>query len=141
MSFASVQGNSIGKQLNFFFSGDDTGIAVGTPKVVLSDVVISPGAYVFCLNFSIYTGTQFSQFNKMCAKIVMLYGESVIAQQRMDGQEYEDVCISGLFFSDGTKSLELIIEGLDAQHDETASVWGYTDGNISMVRLTDSILK
>jgi hypothetical protein len=136
MSFASVSGSSIGQHLILPFSGNNSGIAMGTPEVVVSQAV-DKGAWIFSVNFSIFT-SNFSPANStLSAQAVVTYGSTVLAKHHIDNQLHDDICLTGMVFSDGDQNLTLTITALNAP-GETAISWGFGDGKIDLVRLTQS---
>lgn len=133
MSFAQVEGIALGGHTQSSFPGNSTGIAIGTTATLLSTTVIE-GTHVFSLNTSVFT-SNLSQ-NKMDGECLVTFGGYNIGKFSFHSIQTEDICISGLIFSDGTSTLSVTISSKDSNALASAVSWGYNSGTVDFVRIS-----
>ena len=138
MSFASIQGVNIGQSIKSGFAGNNDGITIGT-DILAYNTVLAEGSYVFTTNFSVYSQRFQNNDTLMTCKVVVRYGGVLVAQQKVENQEEEEVSLTGVVFSNGIDELTIDIIGLRTTTLELAQLWGYSDGVINMVRITSEI--
>lgn len=137
MSFASVTGSCIGQRSTIPFTAvDDGSLAMGQTVAVITTTP-PLGTYVFTASFSVFSGSVLHQEMALEASCKVTYDDVIIAKHRVDGQYYDDVCLTGILFSDGIKTLTLKIKCENAEPGESATAWGYTDGTLDFIRITD----
>ena len=136
MSFASVSGSSIGQHLILPFSGNSSGIAMGAQQEVIS-LPIDKGVWIFNATFRVSTSNLSPAGSTLSADASVTFGSSVLARHHIDNQLSDDVNLVGVVFSDGTQDLTLTVSAFIVGA-ETATSWGYSDGKIDLVRLTQT---
>jgi len=137
MSFASVTGSSIGARSSYPFTGITDGSLQMGQQVALVDFLPSQGTYVFSTSFSIFSGSAVSHANTLQASCVVTYNGVTIAKYKIDNQANDDICMTGILFSDGQSELKLTITAADANPGESATAWGYSSGVMDFIRITD----
>ena len=133
MSFASQEGSSIGQSIEFLFSDNDSLLINSSSEAMSQPVPV--GTFVFSCNFDMYSLPTTSTLTMGC-KATITYNDKVVAQYRINGQEYDHICLTGFIFSDGHSTLNLEISANNYEK-ETALLWGYSAGTLQLVRLNN----
>lgn len=136
MSFASVTGSSIGQRSTYSFQGIDEGLNMGVSVTPLT-IVPTQGTYIFSTSFGVYSGSAIDHEHSLQATTTVLYKGQIIGIFRINHQINEAVCITGLLFSDGVSNLEIVVHTENAEEGENAAAWGFTDGSLDLIRITD----
>ena len=136
MSFASVTGSSIGQRSTFYFNGIDEGLNMGVSVTPLT-IVPTQGTYIFSTSFGVYSGSAIDQEHSLQATTTVLYKGQIIGIFRINHQVKEAVCMTGLLFSDGVSNLEIIVNTKNAEEGGSSSAWGFADGTLDLIRITD----
>jgi len=136
MSFASVTGSSIGQRSTYYFNGMDEGLNMGVSVTPLT-IVPTQGTYIFSTSFGVYSGSAIDHEHSLQATTTVLYKGQTIGIFRINHQINEAVCMTGLLFSDGVSNLEIVVNTKNAEEGESASAWGFTEGSLDLIRITD----
>jgi len=98
---------------------------------------IDKGVWIFNATFRVSTSNLSPVGSTLSADASVSFGGSVLAKHHIDNQLSDDVNLVGVVFSDGTQDLTLTVSAFNVGA-ETATSWGYSDGKIDLVRLTQT---
>ena len=135
MSFASQEGSSIGQSISIPFDGNDNNIVSNTIPIIALETVIPRGTFIFTTSINMYS-LPFSSHYTLGAKIAVVYQENTLAQMRLNDQENDVLCITGILFSDGESPVSVLVEAFN-NSDETTQLWGYSNSVLQLVRLNN----
>ena len=133
MSYASVQGNSLGGHSTYMIPGNSQGVDLGSLEEVFDDFV-GEGTFVFSLRADIFASN--ATQNYISGEVIVYDGSSVVAKQSFTEVRREDVCIAGLLFSDGETKMSVTFTAYNYDSAASAVSWGWTDGKIDLVRIS-----
>jgi hypothetical protein len=72
----------------------------------------------------------------MDGECLVTFGGSNIGKFSFHSIQTEDICISGLIFSDGISNLTVTISSKDSNALASAVSWGYNSGTVDFVRIS-----
>lgn len=133
MSYAHVQGTLLGSHSKATFDGRTSGIAIGSGATLLSTIV-SEGTHIFSLNASVFTSNL--THNMMDGEALVTYGGVVVGKSTFQSITSDDICITGLVFSDGLSEFAITVTTRDSSAIASAVSWGYTNGTVDFVRIS-----
>lgn len=135
MSFASQEGSSIGQNVSFPIIGNDNNTVNNLVSVVALDIVPPKGTFIFTTSISVYS-LPFAAHYTLGAKLEVVYEGKMLAKMRLNDQENNTLCVTGILFSDGIKRLKVLV-GAFNDSSETTQLWGYSPGSVQLVRLNN----
>jgi hypothetical protein len=109
---------------------------MGAQQEVIS-LPIDKGVWIFNATFSVTTSTLSPAGSTFSGDASVTFGTTVLAKHHIDNQLSDDVNLVGVVFSDGTQDLSLTVTAFTVG-SENATSWGYSDGKIDLVRLTQN---